>query len=155
MSVENLIFCTLLSPLSTLISSMKQASTKRRPALKTPRIDLKGRLQLMGRDVLSVILLVAATIVLIALVVWFNSNYNTFPDLMPLHFDAQGNPDRIGERSELRGLLVIAAVVYTLNILSGLGLRLFARMTFAPYLLWSGALLVELLLWVALWNVTR
>lgn len=109
----------------------------------------------MGRDILSIILLTAATLTLIAMVVWFNSNYAVFPDLMPLHFDAQGNPDRIGERSELSNLLVIAAVVYTFNVLSGLGLRLFARMTFAPYLLWSGAFLVELLLWVALWNITR
>lgn len=134
---------------------MKQASAKRRTTLAQPRIDLKGRLRLMGRDILSVVLLVAATLTLIAMVVWFNVNYASFPDLMPLHFDAQGNPDRIGERSELSGLLVIAAFVYTFNILSGLGLRLFARMTFAPYLLWSGALLVELLLWVALWNITR
>lgn len=109
----------------------------------------------MGRDILSIILLAAATITLIAMVLWFNANYATFPDLMPLHFDAQGNPDRIGERSELSGLLTIAAVVYGVNIVSGLGLRLFARMTFAPYLLWSGALLVEVLLWVALWNITR
>jgi hypothetical protein len=134
---------------------MKQASTKRRSTLTPPRIDLKGRLRLMGRDILSVVLLVAATLTLIAMVIWFNANYASFPDLMPLHFDAQGNPDRIGERSELSGLLVIAAFVYTFNILSGLGLRLFARMTFAPYLLWSGALLVEVLLWVALWNITR
>lgn len=134
---------------------MKQATTKRRTSLNPPRIDLKGRLQLMGRDILSVILLAAATITLIAMIVWFNSNYATFPDLMPLHFDAQGNPDRIGERSELSGLLAIAGMVYAVNILSGLGLRLFARMNFAPYLLWSGALLVEVLIWVALWNITR
>lgn len=134
---------------------MKQVSTKRRATLTPPRIDIKGRLRLMGRDILSVVLLAAATLTLIAMVIWFNANYASFPDLMPLHFDALGNPDRIGERSELSGLLVIAAFVYTFNILSGLGLRLFARMTFAPYLLWSGALLVELLLWVALWNITR
>lgn len=109
----------------------------------------------MGRDVVSVLLLAAATLTLIAMVIWFNTNYATFPDLMPLHFDAQGNPDRIGERSELTGLLTIAAFVYTFNILGGLGLRLFVRMTFAPYLLWSGALLVQILLWVALWNITR
>jgi len=134
---------------------MKQATTKRRPTLTPPRIDLKGRLRLMGRDILSVILLAVATITLIAMIVWFNTNYATFPDLMPLHFDAQGNPDRIGERSELSGLLAIATVVYFVNIVSGLGLRLFVRMTFAPYLLWSGAFLVEVLLWVALWNITR
>ncbi len=133
---------------------MKQA-TKRRTTLAPPRIDLKGRLRLMGRDVVSVLLLAAATLTLLAMVIWFNTNYAAFPDLMPLHFDAQGNPDRIGERSELTGLLMIAAFVYTFNILGGLGLRLFARMTFAPYLLWSGALLVEILLWVALWNITR
>ncbi len=109
----------------------------------------------MGRDPVSLFLLVAATLALVAMIIWFNANYGTFPDLMALHFDAQGNPDRIGERRELRVVLGIAGVVYAVNLLGGLGLRLFARMAFAPYLLWSGALLVELLLWVALLNITR
>jgi uncharacterized membrane protein len=117
--------------------------------------DLKARARLMGRDVVSVSLLAAATLTLITMIIWFSASYATFPDLMPLHFDAQGNPDRIGERSELRVMLVIAAVVYVVNTLGGLALRLFARMAFAPYLLWSGALLVEVLMWAALWNVTR
>jgi hypothetical protein len=134
---------------------MKQ-TVKKRPGLRLPgRNELKARLRLMGRDVVSVALLSAATLTLIALLVWFNTNYADFPDLMPLHFDAQGNPDRIGERGELRVMLVIASVVYAVNLLGGLGLRLFAGMTFAPYLLWSGALLVEILVWVALRNVTQ
>lgn len=134
---------------------MREAATKRRAALNAPRPNVRRQLDLLLRDGLAVALLITATIVLIAMVIWFNVNYSAFPDLLPMHFDAQGNPDRIGERSELSVLLIIAAVVYVVNITSGLSLRLLARMVFAPYLLWSGALLVEVLMWVTLWNVTR
>jgi uncharacterized membrane protein len=134
---------------------MREAATKRRAALNAPRPNIGRQLDLLRRDGLAVALLITATVVLVAMVIWFNLNYSTFPDLLPMHFDAQGNPDRIGERSELSVLLIIAAVVYVVNITSGLSLRLLARMVFAPYLLWSGALLVEVLMWVTLWNVTR
>ncbi len=132
-------------------------ASKQRTAQKAliSRRTLRDAFNDLRRDVLSVVLLIATTLVLVSMVVWFNSNYAGFPDLMPLHFDAQGVPDRIGERGELSVLLTIAVVVYSVNMISGLALRLLARMSFAPYLLWSGALLVELLLWYALWNVTR
>lgn len=109
----------------------------------------------LRQDSLAVGLLVGALVALGAMLLWLAATYNSLPDLLPLHFDAQGNPDRIGDRSELLVLPIIGVGVYLVNGAVGLMLRLRYQMIFAPYLLWAGALLVQILLWLALWNLTH
>jgi uncharacterized membrane protein len=100
-------------------------------------------------------LLIGALLLMVLLFLWLATSYSGLPDLLPLHFDANGNPDRIGERREVFVLPAIGLVVNLINIAAGLVARIRFRMIFAAYLLWAGALLVQLLLWVALWNITH
>lgn len=109
----------------------------------------------LRQDSLAVGLLVAALVALATMLLWLAATYSTLPDLLPLHFDAQGHPDRIGDRRELLVLPMIGAAVYLVNGGVGLLLRLRYQMIFAPYLLWAGALMVQVLLWLALWNLTH
>lgn len=126
-----------------------------RPYLTTTAPAIRRAFSQLMQDWLSVTLLAVATVGLGMVWLWFTQNYETFPDLLALHFDAVGNPDRIAERAELWVLPQLALAVYLFNIPFGLGLRLLARMVFAPYLLWSGAIVVQILVAFALWNVTR
>jgi uncharacterized membrane protein len=108
----------------------------------------------LKQDFLAVGLLAATVILMTGLFLWLATVYYQLPDLLPLHFDVYGNPDRIGERSEIFVLPAIGLVVNTVNIGIGLLLRLRLRMVFASYLLWSGALLMQVLLWIAALNIT-
>lgn len=109
----------------------------------------------LQKDRLSLGLMAAAPIALLALLLWLGPAYNDLPDLMPLHFDAQGNPDRIGARSEIWILPAIGLIVYLVNISSGLLLRLRFKMDFAANLLWGGAFMVQVLIWLTVWNITH
>ncbi len=109
----------------------------------------------LRQDRMAVALLGATAIFLLAHFLWITLAYNSLPDLLPLHFDAQGNADRIGERRELYNLPVIALLIGVFN--GGVGLLLWLRfnMLFAAYLLWGGGLLAHLLLAIAMWNIVR
>jgi uncharacterized membrane protein len=107
----------------------------------------------LKQDVLAVGLLAATVILMTGLFLWLAMVYNQLPDLLPLHFDVHGNPDRIGDRSEIFVLPAIGLVVNVVNIGVGLLLRRHLRMVFASYLLWSGALLMQVLLWIAALNI--
>jgi len=79
-----------------------------------------------------------------------------FPDLPPrvtLHFNAAGLADRSGPASDVFILPLIGVMALTVN--TGLGLLVYQRERMAAYVLWGGALLVQLLLWVGAWNVLR
>ena len=114
-----------------------------------------SQLELLQEDRLSLALMIAPPIALIALLLWLGPAYDNLPDLMPLHFDAQGNPDRIGARSEILILPAIGLIVYLVNISSGLLLRLRFKMSFAANLLWGGAFMVQVLIWLTVWNITN
>ncbi|MGH2541524.1 MAG: DUF1648 domain-containing protein, partial [Ardenticatenaceae bacterium] len=82
-----------------------------------------SRVTNLKRDPLAIGLLATTSILLIALFIWITASYSTLPDLLPLHFDAQGNPDRIGERREVYVLPAIALVALLVNGLAGLLVR--------------------------------
>lgn len=123
---------------------MTPATTRRSASIPTLR-----------QDRLALGLLVATTLALAALLLWLATSYSELPDLLPLHFDAQGNADRIGERREILVLPAIAGLVYGVNVGAGLLLRLRWQRPFAAYLLWAGALLVQVLIWLAVWNISH
>ena len=104
---------------------------------------------------MALILLGSAAAILLGLTLWLALSYNRLPDLLPLHFDAQGNADRIGERRELLVLPVIGLMIYLVNGVMGMVLRKRFRMVFAAYLLWSGGLLAQILIGLAVWNITH
>jgi len=75
------------------------------------------------------------------------------PSIVPLHFDAAGAVDRSGARNSLFILPLIGLLIWGGN--SALGLLLRARERVAAYLLWSGTLLVQILLIVAMLALLR
>jgi uncharacterized membrane protein len=78
-----------------------------------------------------------------------------FPDLpsrLPLHYDLAGQPDRMGERVLIFSLPLIGLLAWVAN--SSFGGVLYRRKEqFAAYLLWGGALLVQVLLWVTVFRM--
>lgn len=87
---------------------------------------------------------------LFAYVCW---RYPTLPSLLPLHFDALGHPDRIGLRAEVFSLPAIGLVTLVAN--SALGLFLHERERLAATLLFAAALVAQILLGVALFNIVH
>jgi hypothetical protein len=73
-----------------------------------------------------------------------------FPDLAPrvaLHFDASGAPDRIGSRLQVFTLPLIGLMALGANVVAGVPMYLRDRV--GAYLLWGGALVVQVLTWIA------
>lgn len=74
-----------------------------------------------------------------------------FPELAPrvaLHFDISGAPDRFGSRLQVFTLPLIGLMALGANLVAGVPLYLRDRV--GAYLLWGGALVVQVLAWVAL-----
>jgi uncharacterized membrane protein len=120
-----------------------------------PRQDSPADERSLRKDTLAMVLVVLPILLMVALFLWLGATYNSLPDLLPLHFDAQGNPDRIEERGDIFVLPIIGLITNVVNVGGGLLLRQRFNKTFAPYLLWSGALLVQVLIWIAIWNITQ
>jgi hypothetical protein len=67
--------------------------------------------------------------------------------LVPLHFDAAGNADRLGSRGQIFFIPLIGLLALLLNGM--LGAIAYRRERVASYLLWGGAVLVQVLVWTA------
>jgi hypothetical protein len=77
--------------------------------------------------------------------------YPALPDAIPMHWDATGAVDRIALREEAFALPVFGLITLLAN--DGLGAVFYRRQRVASYMLWSGAVLVELLFFLALWQI--
>jgi hypothetical protein len=99
------------------------------------------------RDGLGLALLGAGAMALVGLLGMVSFRFPALPVLMPLHFGASGSPDRLGPRSEV--FLIPLIGLLTLLINGALGSLLYRRDRVASYLLWGGAILVQLLAWTA------
>lgn len=77
----------------------------------------------------------------------------TLPPLVPLHFDASGDPDRIEPRSALFSLPQIGLIVILGNM--ALGGLMYRREPLATYLLAGTAIVIQLLLWLATIQIVR
>jgi len=86
-----------------------------------------------------------------ALFAYICVRYQALPALIPLHFDALGEPDRVGPRGDLFWLPAIGLLVLGTN--AALGALVHARERLAAHLLLAAAVLVQLLLAVAIWNI--
>ena len=98
-------------------------------------------------DRLGLALLISAAVLLIALFGYLSFRYPALAESQPLHFDANGAPDRWGTRLQVFTLPFIGLLALVAN--SGLGFLLYRRERTAAYLLWSGAIGVQLLVWGA------
>jgi hypothetical protein len=79
--------------------------------------------------------------------------YPALPERLALHFDAQGQIDRVGQRGELFVLPVIGLIVLVTNVV--LGFLLYRRERVGSYLIWGSVVAVHVLLWLALGQLTR
>lgn len=126
---------------SAPLLSRAGVTTLRWPVLELPLWDDRWAHALLG----------AAAALNAALFAYVCLRYQGLPALLPLHFDALGEPDRIGPRAELFWLPAIGLVVLGAN--AALAAFLHARERLAAHLLLAAAALVQLLLAVAIWNI--
>lgn len=98
-------------------------------------------------DRLGLALLLSAFVSLVALFGYISLRYPSLAELQPLHFDAASQPDRWGTRIQVFTLPFIGLLALVTN--GGLGFLLYDRERPAAYLLWSGAIGVQLLVWAA------
>lgn len=108
----------------------------------------------LWRDRAAMILMGAG---LLAVVVMFGALCFRFPGLssdLPLHFDINGQPDRIAPKAGLFALPMIGLVTWVFN--TAVGVWLYRHIQHgAAYLLWGGALAVEAIAGLALFNLMR
>ncbi len=83
----------------------------------------------------------------------FSREPPVLPPLVPLHFDASGEPDRIESRNVLFSLAQIGLIVIVGNL--GLGALMYRRERLAAYLLSASSIVVQLLLWFAAIQILR
>jgi hypothetical protein len=78
--------------------------------------------------------------------------YNRLPEALSFHVDLMGQTDRIGQRSEILKLPLIALLMLMLDLV--LGFAIYRHERVAAYLVWGGGLVLQLLAWGALYTVT-
>jgi hypothetical protein len=99
------------------------------------------------QDRLGLGLLTVGFLALLALTGLLCFRFPALPWLVPLHFDAAGNPDRLEPRSQIFIIPLIGLLTLLLN--GALGGLTYRRERVASYLLWGGATLVQVLVWAA------
>lgn len=99
------------------------------------------------RDWLGLVLIGAGFLAVVALFGFLCARFPSLPRLLPLHFDAGGDPDRLGSRGQIFFLPLIGLMVLLVN--GGLGIFLYRRERVGAYLLWAGASMVVIFLWTA------
>jgi len=101
----------------------------------------------LWRDTMGLALLAAGFLAVLALTGLLCFRFPALSRLVPLHFNVAGNPDRLGPRGQIFFIPFIGLLALVLNgVLGGLAYR-YERM--ASYLLWSGAVLTQVLVWIA------
>lgn len=79
--------------------------------------------------------------------------YPDLPAALSLHYDALGRPDRTGPLSQAFLLPLIGLAALGANV--ALGAWLYRREQMAAYLLWGGAVMVQVLLWIGAVNILK
>ncbi len=75
------------------------------------------------------------------------------PPLVPLHFDPNGQPDRIEPREALFSIAQIGIIVIVGNL--GLGALMYRHERLATYLLGATSIVIQVLLWFAAIQILR
>ncbi len=103
------------------------------------------------RDRVALGLLVGGLVGLLALTGFLCFRFPDLPPLIPLHFSAAGDPDRLGTRGQIFFIPLIGLIVLTLNGMLGGLLYRYERL--AAYLLWGGGLMMQVLFWGAVLGI--
>ena len=105
----------------------------------------------LEQDRLSLSMLLLALAGNAALFLYVRWKFADLPAVVPLHFDPAGHPDRLATKEGIFALPTIGLLVVGTNLLLGVLLR--RRYELAARFLWAGAVLVQLLLAVAVYNI--
>lgn len=105
------------------------------------------------KDRLGLGLLAGSVLLLLGAVGLLCFRFPGLPHLVPLHFDALGMPDRMGNRANIFVIPAIGLLALLLNGVLGWVLQRFDRV--ASYLLWGGAILIQTLVWAAVIGILR
>ncbi len=109
------------------------------------------RLALLLHDHAWQALLALALVVNLALIVYLVVRLPSLTDSLPMHFDANGLPDVIDEKSGILKLPAIGLVAFALNV--AIGVWVHHRERAAAMLLAAGALFVQVLMWLEAINI--
>ena len=108
----------------------------------------------LWRDRTALLLIGVGLLVLIAMFGILSVRFPSLSSDLPLHFNVHGVPDRISPKSSLFALPIIGLVTWLLNLVAGVWIyRRIQRG--GAYLLWGGAVVVQLIAGIALINLTR
>jgi hypothetical protein len=119
--------------------------TLQRPPLWTwPLWRDRAALALIGAGLLGVLLMFGALCF----------RYPILSSDLPLHFDVAGLPDRIEPKSGLFVLPLIGLIAWGFNLIAGVWLYRRVQQG-AAYLLWGGAVVVQIIAGLALFNLMR
>jgi len=137
---------TLMDVFETALSMGSSAEVKQ----ETQRAAYVGW-SVWGDRLMQVILLcsIAVNLLLFGILCF---RFPSLPVRLPMHYDVAGMVDRIAPREQIFALPVIGLIVWGANSL--IGALLYRSERVASYLVWSGALVVQLLFFLALWNLT-
>ena len=97
------------------------------------------------------LLLGAAVVINVGLFGYLSARYPNLDVQLPLHFNAEGMADRIGNKTELFALPIIGLLILGSNLI--LGLILYRRERAGSYLLWGAAAAVQTLFWLATFSI--
>lgn len=103
-------------------------------------------------DSLTWWLLGAAAVIYLALIGYLSLIYADLPAMLPIHFNALGQADRIAEKSALVTLPAAGGIVLGLNLFLGGLIYRWDRV--ATYLLWGSAIVMQVFLWIAALTIT-
>jgi hypothetical protein len=115
------------------------------------RAPYSSALERMLRDDWIVAILMVAFLVNLGLVAFLVLRFDGMNDLIPLHYDAQGFPDRIEPKNLIYDLPVIGFVILLGN--ASLALAAYRRERAASVLLSVSAMMAQVLLWLAALNI--
>jgi uncharacterized membrane protein len=114
---------------------------------------LPSSLQAVVRDRYVWAMLIIALFVNLGLFAFLLLLMNQLPPLVPLHFDAAGQPDRIESQNALFSLPQIGLIMIVFNVV--LGAFIYRREPLVAYLLSGIAIAVQFLLWIAAILIVR
>ena len=103
------------------------------------------------QDAIARTLLACAALINIAMFGYIFWRLPTLPDRVPLHFNALGQVDRIGQPYELLWLPGIVLAVTLVNVLLGLSIQRYD--SFASRMLLTGPIITGFVAWVAVVNL--
>lgn len=110
-----------------------------------------GALEQILRDNWLIAILILAFLINLGLALFLVLRFDGMNELIPLHYDAQGFPDRIEPKSGIYAIPVIGFVILLGNAF--LSFAAHSRERAAAVLLAVSAMMVQLLLWLAALNI--